>query len=910
MIIEEVELENFISHRRTIIRFTPGVTLIVGPNGAGKTSIVDAITYTLFGVHGRGQPQAKDPVIRIGASIAKTKVVFSIGSRRYMAIRLVSRGGPGESKLYLVEDKGPRLLAEGITKVKAEVGRLVGVNPDMLRQLMVARQGEIDAIMRSSEERKKLVNAALQVEAVEKAYERMGQVIEHWRARLNAVTVKLEYAERRLRELRLKMKKLEDAKKRLEKLRSEKDELETVVSELRRRVAELEKARRKFEELNAYRAGLRERIRLLREEVRALEDKVRVLEERRKGLEEYAVYAKHLDFLRELIDLLRERDRLRREVEEARKKLEKLPEVDRREIEELEKLAKEYEKLNARMKELEEGHRLYQQYSMRARELRRQIEELGVEAEKRWKRALTEIASVLGLERIAKRTPEELVSSLNSLMERIDQLIEEKQAELRKIEENLGAVKSRIKDTMDKIAYLSRAHGRCPLCGQPLSIERREQLIKKLKLEKDQLRLEEEKLKKRREEELKELDELQETRRKVEKAINIALATSRYLKDLAARIKKMEEEVRKAEAKAREYWIASEEYNDIVQRVSRIAEAARRYHDIVSTFRERIQLEEKVRILEERLDMVENRLGELRNTLTIDFERIDVDALEKLVKKVESATLELKMISQELERQKSLLEERLSELERLEEEDARLEKEASILEPRVREYEEAKKRLEELEKKLFKVDAEIAAQERLVSELEEDAKKLKELEREVETLKRRRKAFAQMVSILERIRREIGPYGVQRIIRLAARELMEYYLRDILQKFGIEMDDVRLTDDYEVALIVRGGEKRMSMLSGGEKVAVAIAFRIALARLAGPRLGVMILDEPTANLDEERRRELVNIIKYGLRETGLTQLIIISHDRELEEAADTVIEVYRDSTGSSAVKVASEEVQH
>ena len=51
--ITSVELGNFLSHTATSLEFGNGVTAFVGHTGAGKTSIVDAITFTLFGQHTR-----------------------------------------------------------------------------------------------------------------------------------------------------------------------------------------------------------------------------------------------------------------------------------------------------------------------------------------------------------------------------------------------------------------------------------------------------------------------------------------------------------------------------------------------------------------------------------------------------------------------------------------------------------------------------------------------------------------------------------------------------------------------------------------------------------------------------------------------------------------------------------------
>ncbi|MEM3742219.1 MAG: hypothetical protein QXU28_03980, partial [Nitrososphaerota archaeon] len=74
------------------------------------------------------------------------------------------------------------------------------------------------------------------------------------------------------------------------------------------------------------------------------------------------------------------------------------------------------------------------------------------------------------------------------------------------------------------------------------------------------------------------------------------------------------------------------------------------------------------------------------------------------------------------------------------------------------------------------------------------------------------------------------------------------------------------------------------------------------AALAGEALELIIMDEPTIHLDSERRKELVNMLKNFKEGTRMiAQLIIVSHDRELEEAADQIYEVIR-SGGVSKIK--------
>jgi len=73
-------------------------------------------------------------------------------------------------------------------------------------------------------------------------------------------------------------------------------------------------------------------------------------------------------------------------------------------------------------------------------------------------------------------------------------------------------------------------------------------------------------------------------------------------------------------------------------------------------------------------------------------------------------------------------------------------------------------------------------------------------------------------------------------------------------------------------------------LSGGEQVSVALALRLGMSHLLGAsNLNFMILDEPTAHLDGERRKSLVNVLSQltSLKEDSSMQFIIITHDAEI-----------------------------
>jgi len=88
--ITSVELGNFLSHSDTKLELDNGVTVFVGNNGSGKSSIIDAITFALFGKHTR---KSNKGLIKRGTNQCYTKVIFSINGKEYHAERKIDTKG-------------------------------------------------------------------------------------------------------------------------------------------------------------------------------------------------------------------------------------------------------------------------------------------------------------------------------------------------------------------------------------------------------------------------------------------------------------------------------------------------------------------------------------------------------------------------------------------------------------------------------------------------------------------------------------------------------------------------------------------------------------------------------------------------------------------------------------------------
>jgi len=111
--------------------------------------------------------------------------------------------------------------------------------------------------------------------------------------------------------------------------------------------------------------------------------------------------------------------------------------------------------------------------------------------------------------------------------------------------------------------------------------------------------------------------------------------------------------------------------------------------------------------------------------------------------------------------------------------------------------------------------------------------------------------------------------------------------------------EVKINDDFTIEPKIRIGEKTflVSSLSGGQGIAISLAYRLALnatVRAYSPylRKTVLILDEPTTGFS----RELVVRLGEVLRRIGELegQVIVVTHDEALKDVGDCKIALYRD----------------
>jgi DNA repair protein SbcC/Rad50 len=117
--------------------------------------------------------------------------------------------------------------------------------------------------------------------------------------------------------------------------------------------------------------------------------------------------------------------------------------------------------------------------------------------------------------------------------------------------------------------------------------------------------------------------------------------------------------------------------------------------------------------------------------------------------------------------------------------------------------------------------------------------------------------------------------------------------------FAALIDDpemVAVTDAYFAPAAEIGGVwTPAEALSGGERTSLALAYRLALARVvrsAGHlRINSLLLDEPTDGFSPEQVQSMGQL----LEELALPQVLLVSHERELESVAQRVVWVEKEN---------------
>jgi exonuclease SbcC len=171
--IDSIELTNWKTHRHTVMNFQSGVNVLIGVMGAGKSSVMDAISFALFGTfpalsHRRttieniisSRPAREDS--------SEVRLRFGADGDTYTIARSVSRSGATTARL---EKNGSYLQAQP-ERVNEEIERLLKVDYDTFSRVIYSEQNRLAYFLELAKgERKKQIDHMLGLDSFAKAEE-------------------------------------------------------------------------------------------------------------------------------------------------------------------------------------------------------------------------------------------------------------------------------------------------------------------------------------------------------------------------------------------------------------------------------------------------------------------------------------------------------------------------------------------------------------------------------------------------------------------------------------------------------------------------------------------------------------------------------------------------------------------
>ena len=161
-----LELHNFLAYRAPDPIVFTGIELacLTGQNGVGKSSILDAITWSLWG---RARAKRDEELIHLGQNDMRVSIDFEQDGLRYRVIRRRARSGRGsrgalDLMVWGASDT-PRLINEdGLRRTQDKINEILRLDYDTFVHSAYLQQGRADAFtLKTAAERKRLLSDIL-----------------------------------------------------------------------------------------------------------------------------------------------------------------------------------------------------------------------------------------------------------------------------------------------------------------------------------------------------------------------------------------------------------------------------------------------------------------------------------------------------------------------------------------------------------------------------------------------------------------------------------------------------------------------------------------------------------------------------------------------------------------------------
>jgi len=201
-------------------------------------------------------------------------------------------------------------------------------------------------------------------------------------------------------------------------------------------------------------------------------------------------------------------------------------------------------------------------------------------------------------------------------------------------------------------------------------------------------------------------------------------------------------------------------------------------------------------------------------------------------------------------------------------------------------YETIIRTVQESESRLSSLDYILEEKQKRLADYNEKKNKYSEVKEQIKVLQDKVDFLSQfknaLLSAQESLRKELI-LAVNEVMASLWTQLYPYEKWTSIKLDASEEDYVLRLRERESDWISVAG-----FASGGERMLACLALRLAFAKVLAQNFNILILDEPTHNLDDRAINTLVEVIQNRL--SGfLDQLFIVTHDEKLAEAGDNII---------------------
>lgn len=883
MIIDYIRLDNFLSHNDSEIAFENGVNVIYGKNGAGKSSVIDGIRFALFGEK-RGNSIAE--LIRSGARECSVTIGFRLNEKYYEVFRSQKLGKSGnisDRKSWIKVDG--MIVAETAEGVVKEIQSGLRIDKDIFLNSVFVRQGEMDALISEMQwKREELFGRIIGINVLNddaKAIKAIMDEVKIEGAQFSGLDEKIDENGRIIEAHR---KEADTLEKDLLSLREKENASSAALSEADRKKNEAIKKKSDYDNLSRRISELSASKRKVEDKIIQDENRLRTISfspEEKESIEKDPLFSNR----DEIADIFRIKNDLKSLVLNSGN---------------IENKIKEYEEDSAKLSLLQNDHKRYEESAKKVSEMEAEIRE-----KERFKALKSSNTEDLSKEKGDLSKFEEIISAQafqqfrDMDRRKFSFIVADLEKELRKIEGDRRELKARVgninglRDELRKNRETLGQNNRCPVCGTNLDSDHLKEIHDQYRAKDGEYVAQIEAIKVR----LAELgNSYSAAEEKVARLRGKEIDEFLRAKEEAARLKesiaKKEDRLESLGAALEGLEALEQSFADLKNVLDALQENEKTYNSLIYSMN-RVSIDE----LREQSTKLQLQIAEKVDAVKglqakIGFEPKDEDQarMQALMKKydlVRNKESEYYRTKNEVDSSKGILKEidaELSEKGRLALEMGNI---AGMLSKAAEDYNKAYS-------EHSGIRADIATLEERISNIRSSISKLEDERNKLEADLERQSKIKEALVKLEKLRSAFGRDGIQSLIRKDSSKSINNMARNYLSSFNFEFDDIRIDENFNIKVINNGAEEPLDSLSGGERISLAIAVRLAIAKYLTGRVSTVIMDEPTNFLDEDRRNSLKDIIRYSLADEGMVQqMIMVTHHSELTSAADSSFEIVK-----------------